>query len=224
MPLMRSLYVVLVAVAGCAQAGTLERGQPDASVSRDGSTFDSSVGGTDAACAVQTKNILVNGNFDAGSTGWTVVPITSGDPLINTQAGDSGPVGAQSPTYRAWMGGVLAGSGATVSDSMYQDVLIPASTTALVFKGYFEIRTSEPDGQIFDRATVELTSPSGTAIETIKMLDDNQKTTQWTAFDKTIAANVAGQTVRLKFSTTSDDSFATGFFFDTLSLDATACQ
>lgn len=217
---MRSLYVVLVVAAGCAQAGTLERGQPDASVR----TSDSSVIATDAACTVQTKNLLANGNFDAGGAGWTVSPITSGDPLINTQAADAGPVGAQSPTYRAWMGGVVAGSGATVSDSMFQDVLIPASTTMLVFNGFFEIRSAEPDATIYDRATVDLTSPAGTAIEMIKMLDDNQKTTQWTPFTKTIAANVAGQTVRLKFSTTSDDSFATGFFFDTVSLDATGCQ
>ena len=217
---MRSLYVVLVAAAGCAQAGTLERGQPDASIA----THDSSVSVADAACTVQTKNVLANGDFDAGGTGWTVSPILTGDPIINTQATDAGPVGAQSPTYRAWMGGVTAGAGATVSDSMYQDVLIPASTTMLVFNGFFEIRSDEPDGTIFDRATVELTSPGGTAIETIKMLDDNQKTTQWTMFTKTIAADVAGQTVRLKFSTTSDDSFATGFFFDTVSLDATGCQ
>lgn len=215
---MRSLYVVLVAAAGCAQAGTLERGQPDASIS----TFDSSVSVADAACTVQTKNLLANGNFDAGGTGWTVAPIATGDPLINTQAGDGGMVAAQTPTYRAWMGGIV--QPAPNTDSMYQDVLIPASTTMLVFNGFFEIRSDEPDGTIFDRATVELTSPGGTAIETIKMLDDNQKTTQWTMFTKTIAANVAGQTVRLKFSTTSDDSFATGFFFDTVSLDATGCQ
>jgi hypothetical protein len=228
---MRSLYVVLVAAAGCAQAGSQERGSDvDASVTRNDSSIignvDARVSSVDGAtgCTVVTKNILMNGNFDAGGAGWTVSPIVSGDPIINTQAGDGGAVAPQSPTYRAWMGGIEEAPAAN-KDSIYQDVAIPATTTMLVFNGYYEIRSAEPDATAYDKADVDLVNMAGTTlIESIKHLDDNGKTTAWTAFSKTIAANVAGTTVRLRFATAGDGLYATSFLFDTVSLDATYCQ
>jgi hypothetical protein len=230
MPAMRSLYVALVAIAGCAQAGSSEHGSnPDASVTRsDGSIGgnDSSVGGQDSttACTTMTTNLLANGNFDAGGTGWTVTPILTGDPIINTQATDGGPVGAQSPTYRAWMGGVEDAPSVN-KDAMYQDVAIPPSTTALEFTGYYEVRSAETDATAYDKADVELVATTGTTqIELIKHLDDNGKTTSWTTFQKTIAATVAGTTVRLKFSTAGDGLYATSFYFDSVALNATYCQ
>jgi len=231
MPPMRSLYVVLVAAAGCAQAGSQERGSDvDASVMRSDSSivsnFDARVTSVDGStgCTVMTKNILMNGNFDAGGTGWTVTPIAAGDAIINTQAGDGGAVAPQSPTYRAWMGG-LEQAPSTNKDSIYQDVAIPATTTMLVFNGYYEIRSAETDGTAYDKADVDLVDMAGTTlIESIKHLDDNGKTTSWTAFSKTIAANVAGTTVRLRFATAGDGLYPTSFLFDTISLDATYCQ
>jgi hypothetical protein len=225
---MRSLYVVLVAIAGCAQAGTSEHGSdPDASVTRnDGSIGggDSSISGSDAGCTIVTMNLLANGNFDAGGTGWTVTPIISGDPIINTQAGDGGTIAPQTPTYRAWMGGVEQAP-TTNKDVMYQDVAIPPSTTALEFTGYYEVRSAENDGMAYDKADVELVATTGTTqLELIKHLDDNGKTTSWTMFSKTIAATVAGMTVRLKFSSAGDGLYATSFFYDSLALNATYCQ
>ena len=46
----------------------------------------------------------------------------------------------------------------------------------------------------------------------------------WTALDKVFAGNLSGQTIRLRFTSTNDDSFVTNFFFDTLALTATYCQ
>jgi hypothetical protein len=225
---MRSLYVVLVAVAGCAMAGPSERGSdPDASVTRnDGSIggSDSTVGGTDSGCTIVTMNLLSNGNFDAGGTGWTVTPILAGDPIINTQATDGGPVGAQSATYRAWMGGVEQAP-STNKDAIYQDVMIPATTTALELTGYYEVRSADSNTTAYDKADVELVATTGTTqLELIKHLDNTGKTTSWTAFGKTIAATVAGTTVRLKFSSGGDGLYATSFFFDSIALNATYCQ
>jgi hypothetical protein len=226
---MRSLYVVLVVAAGCAQAGSSEHGtEPDASVRRDGSTggFDSTVSGTDGStgCTIVTANLVTNGNFDAGGTGWTVTPILAGDPIINTQAGDGGAIAPQTPTYRAWMGGVEQAP-STNKDVMYQDIAIPASTTALAFTGYYEVRSDETDATAYDKADVQLVQTTGTTeIELIKHLDDNGKTTAWTTFSKTIAANVAGTTVRLKFSSAGDGLYPTSFLYDSIKLDATYCQ
>jgi hypothetical protein len=169
-------------------------------------------------------DLLANGNFDAGGTGWTVTPILAGDPIINTQAADGGPVAAQSPTYRAWMGGVEEAPSVN-KDVMYQDVAIPASTTALEFTGYYDVRSAEPDAAAYDTADVELVATTGTTqLELIKHLDDNSETASWTVFQKTIAANVAGTTVRLKFSSAGDGLYVTHFFYDSVALNATYCQ
>jgi hypothetical protein len=224
---MRSLYVVLVAIAGCAQAGPSEHGaDPDASVTRNDSALGGgdSNSGTDAGCTVMTTNLLANGNFDAGGTGWTVAPIISGDPIINTQAGDGGAIAPQTPTYRAWMGGVEQAP-STNKDVMYQDVAIPAGTTALAFTGYYDVRTAETGTTAYDKADVELVATTGTTqLELIKHLDNNGKTTAWTMFTKTIAATVAGTTVRLKFSSAGDGLYATSFYYDSVALNATYCQ
>jgi hypothetical protein len=232
MPPVRELYVVLGAacLAACAQAGESGRGaDPDASVVRNdsngGGGSDSSVIGTDSStgCTTMTTNVLANGNFDGGATGWTVTPILSGDPIINTKNADGGAVDAQSPTYRAWMGGVEAAP-ASNKDAMYQDVLIPQGTTALEFAGYYDVRTGEPGGA-YDKGDVEIVTTNGTQqLDLIKHLDNTNKTTSWTAFNKTITTNFAGQTVRLRFTTAGDGLYATSFFFDSVALNATYCQ
>lgn len=237
MPPVRQLYVVLVAagvgstagLTACAQAGQSEHSDPDASVTRNdgnGGGGDSGVTGADSStgCTVMTTNLLMNGNFDGGATGWTVSPILSGDPIINTKAADGGIVDAQSPTYRAWMGGVEEAP-ASNKDSMYQDVAIPQGTTALEFAGYYEIRSDEPGPTEYDKGDVEIVTATGTQqLDLIKHLGNLDKTTGWTAFNKTITTNLSGQTVRLRFSTGGDGLYATSFFFDSVALNATACQ
>jgi hypothetical protein len=121
------------------------------------------------------------------------------------------------------MGGVEAAP-ASNKDSMYQDVLIPQGTTALEFTGYYDVRTAEP-GAAYDKAVVEIVTTNGTQqLDEIKKLDNTSKTTAWTAFNKTITTNLAGQTVRLRFSTGGDGLYATSFFFDSVALNATTCQ
>jgi hypothetical protein len=227
---MRSLYALLVLAAGCAQAEQ-HSGDVDANTTRTDSSFvqtDSSTStttGTDSGtgpCTVGTYDILVNGNFEQMGTGWTAMPYTSGDPLINTSAA-SGGVDAQSPTYRAWLGGTASSSG-TATDTLYQDIAIPASTTALKFDGYYWVGTQEFTSGVYDNATVELVTTSGTSIQSIKTFDDDHTTTAWTAFSKTITANVAGQTVRLRLTSNNDDLYPTNFYFDTFQLSATYCK
>ena len=53
-------------------------------------------------------------------------------------------------------------------------------------------------------------------------LDDNPSA--WTAFSYTVDGGyVPGQTVEVFMGSVNDDGFATSFFFDTLSLQATHC-
>jgi len=228
---MRSLLVSLVGVVtACAQAGSGEPrvGDIDASVRSDSSISltDSSVtppvDAPPAGCTTMTKNMLRNDKLDGTPAGvdWQSTPIDAAYPIIT---GDAGGVAAQSGTIRAWMGG-LERSASLNKDALYQDVVIPAMTTKLEFKGFYDVRTGELDGSVYDRATVELTTTTNTQLELVKALDDNGATTAWTAFTKTFTSQYSGMTVRLRFSTASDSLDPTSFFFDTLELNATFCQ
>jgi len=142
--------------------------------------------------------------------------------IRNTESSATG-VAAQSPTYRAWMGGFEEAPSAN-KDALYQDVMVPATTTALAFAGYYEVRSAEPGTTAYDKAVVEVLSTADAPLEVIKNLDNTGKTTAWTQMTKTIAANLAGQTVRVKLSSAGDGLYATSFYFDTLELNATYCQ
>lgn len=219
---MRSLYIALL--AGCASAGSNggdDTGDIDASVRRDSSSpADSTT--VDGPCMPMTKNLLRNGNLEASPAGadWAATPIVATAPIVTDEAGG---VPAQSPAFRAWMGGVETTAAAN-KDVLHQDVAIPMSATKLEFKGFYDVRTGEIGTTIYDRAIVELTTQTNTQLELIKALDDNGATTAWTAFAKTFSNAYAGMTVRLRFSSASDSIDATSFFYDTLELNVTFCQ
>jgi hypothetical protein len=223
MPTLYRATALALALAGCASASELGRGDVDAgtdpSVDAATSAIDAALG-ADAAppCTVVTRDLLTNSNFDATpeGTGWVEAPINPSYPIVTA---DAGGVAAQSPTRRAWMGGFEQ----VATDSLHQDVAIPASTTTLVLTGYYEVRTSEIVG-VYDTGKIELTQTTGTVIETVRSLDNSMATTAWTPINHPVTANVKGTTVRLRFTTSSDASLPTSFFFDTLELRATYCE
>ena len=222
---MRLVFVCL-ALVGCAQAsGTPgdDTEDVDASVQRDGSIGDASnIDAPPGPCVNMTKNLLRNGTFETTPAGvdWNATPIDATLPIVTNEAGG---VAAQSPAYRAWMAG-LEVPATTNKDVLYQDVAVPPMTTKLELKGSYEVRTGETGTNIYDRATVELTSTTNTQLELIKAIDDNGATTAWTPFNKLFTGAYSGMTVRLRFSTASDSLDATSFFFDSLELNATFCQ
>ena len=227
---MRSLYVCLV-LAGCAQA-SVNPGDDTQEVYASVVRTDGSVTPTDSGsdvdamgsggCVTMTKNMLRNGNFESTPAGvdWNAQPIDNAFPIVTS---DAGGVAAQSPAYRAWMGG-LERTAAANKDVMYQDVTLPAMVSKLEFKGYYEIRTGEIGTSVYDRATVELSTSANVQLELIKAFDDNGATTAWTLFTKTFTGTYSGQIVRVRLSTASDSLDPTSFFFDTFELNATYCQ
>jgi xanthomonalisin len=129
----------------------------------------------------------------------------------------------QSGTNIAWMGGYA--KAAPNTDSLTQDVAVPAGTTMLSFTGYYYINTEEFISGTYDRGEISLTTTAGAAIEAIKSLSDDTTTTAWTAMNHTFAnlAQIKGQTVRLKLTTDSDSTDRTNFMFDSFVLTATVC-
>lgn len=174
-------------------------------------------------CQTMTRQLLTNPAVDLTprATGWVEQNIDSAYPVITDQDG----IPEHSAPYKAWLGGFVAPTaGTSVSDALYQDIAIPANTSMLTLTGYYEVRTGETGATVYDTAQVGLTQTNGTPIETALSLTNAGPTTAWTALNKTFTANLSGQTVRLRFTSSNDDSFATSFYFDTLALTATYCQ
>ena len=123
------------------------------------------------------------------------------------------------PPARVWLAGLDS-----ANDVLYQDVAIPAGTTGLSLRGMYDIRSGELGlGGPYDLAWLELTTTTGTVLETVLAVSERNETTAWTAFSKTFTGAYAGQTVRLRFRATTDASDLTAFYFDSLALDATSC-
>lgn len=171
-------------------------------------------------CTPMTTQLLVNGNFDAATLGmgWTATPINAAYPIVTAD----GTLKETMPNI-AWMGGWA--QAAPNTDELHQDVMVPAGTTMLSITGYYQVRSGELfDFLPIDLIDVQLTTTTGTMLESVLALDNGDKTTQWTPISKTFAQPYAGQMVRLHVTTDSDDTYSTSFFLDSLALTATKCQ
>lgn len=224
----RRFAIVLATTAGCANAVPVQDGVDGGGIGTDAAPLVDAQPGTDgsvtspdapAGCTVVTRNLLTNGNFDTAplGTGWMAVPIATGDTLMGGTA--DGAVVQSAPTT-SWLGG-LATAG---TDVLYQDVVIPASTTALAFTGFHQVRSNELVPIGFDFAFVDLLSTANAPLESILALEDNDDGTTWTPINVTFTTPYAGQTVRVRMTSTSDATFVTSFYFDTLALNATFCE
>ena len=235
--------LVAVALAGCASAGKSGASSdappvvtPDAHEFFDGNIevipdappdariVMTDAASPDAACVPVATELLANPAFDLTpvGTGWQQTPIDPTYPPITSDG-----FNAQSPPYKDWMGG-FAGTdigAASATDQIYQDVTVPAGTTQLVLSGYYVVGTNEnPNDAPYDTASVDLLQTNGTPIENVLSLSNLTITgSTYAQFSYTFTSNVAGQTVRLRFTSTNDITNATNFFFDTLSLQATHC-
>lgn len=206
---------------------------PDAAVpdaSPDAPPPDAMVDAMPDACVPVATERLVNPALDLApaGTGWTQQPIQGlpGGPFPIITA--DGPTPHSAP-YKAWLGGA-AGSDAdppqaSLTDQMYQDVVIPAGSTQVTVTGFYIVGTNESAMETiaYDTFRLDVIQPNGTPIENVLTLSNLTPVATFTAFSKTLTTNVAGQTIRLRATSTNDDTFHTNFFLDTLSLKATYC-
>ena len=175
------------------------------------------------ACVPSAFEKLTNPVFDLSPTGTGWVDVH--DPQLYPIIGSEGPPPHSAPN-KAWLGGASgqALGTATVVDSLHQDVVIPANTTTVTITGYYLVGTNETTTTtIKDRFTLDVIQTNGTPIENVIALNNLTNAATFTAFSKTLTTNVAGQTIRLRATSTNDFSAHTNFFIDSLSLKATHC-
>lgn len=171
-------------------------------------------------CTMMTSNLLTNPAFEMTTTGWMETRI-DGEAIVRAD----GPVAAHTPTMKAWMGGVLGQIlGPNAVDAIWQDIVIPASTTAVVITGMHDVRTTETStGTAFDTASIALVTTANAPIETVLAVSNLTPKTTWTAINHPVTAAVAGMTVRLRMTSSNDFTSASSFYFDSLAVMATFC-
>lgn len=169
-------------------------------------------------CTTQTINLLGNPDLDAGQGGGWLESSSGGYALIINQNATQGEVAAHTPVFMAWLGGY-----ADAVDSMSQEIALPADATAVHVTGQRRFLTDEGGG-VFDRSWVDVTSTSGTVLETLKQWSNQDANGSWAAFDFPLTGSYQGQTIRLRLRSDADDSLRTHFFYDSLAFQVTTCQ
>lgn len=204
--------------AASIDAPSIDAATTDAMTAIDASVDAATDAAIDAGCTTMVLQRLTNPAFDLTpmGTGWAQTPYNAAYPIVT---GDDGLAEHTAP-YKAWLGGWDE----TATDSMYQQVTIPAGTTQLTLRGQYASSTDETGTTVYDTCNVELLDSSGGLVQSVMSLSNVNTVANWTAFQFTFSNPQAGQTRRVNFRSSSDISNATAFFFDSLALEATVCQ
>jgi len=200
----------------------------------DARPIDAAIDAPPDACIPQQTELLANPAFDLEPMGtlWQQLPIQNvvcnGSPCgpFPLITGDV-PSLVQSAPYLVFLGGItgsdVSPAQSHVTDQMFQDFTVPPGTTQLVLTGFYQVGTTDDPSFPFDTADVALIQTNGSPIEDVLALSNQTSTTDWVPLTHTFTTNLSGQTVRLRLTSTNDDSFNTNFFFDTFSIVATHC-
>lgn len=160
----------------------------------------------DPTCGGGGTNLLLNPGFESGAVNWTA---TAG--VIDNTAGI-----ARTGSFAAF----LDGFGTTHTDSVFQQVTIPSTSTAAQLCYFLRITTAETSTTTqFDKLSVQLRNSANTVLTTLGTFS-NLSAGAFSAY-KQVCHNVgsfAGQTVRPFFLGTEDSSLQTSFFIDDTTL------
>jgi len=150
------------------------------------------------------SNLLLNPGFESGSVNWTAT------------AGVIGTYNVRTGSYAAW----LDGYGTTHTDSLYQQVAIPAASTSAQLCFYLRINTAETTTTTaYDRLQVQLRNSANAVLTTLGTFS-NLNASAFASYTQRCynVGAYAGQTVRPYFLGTEDSSLPTSFFIDDTSL------
>lgn len=152
-----------------------------------------------------TQQLVLNGGFESGAASWSA---SSG--VITSDSGQA----ARSGTWKAWMNGY----GAAHTDTLYQQVTIPATVTSATLKFWLKIASNETTTtNAYDTLKVQVRSSSGALLATLATYSNLQKGT--TFLEKSFnLSTYKGQTVRIYFEGIEGSTVPTSFVIDDVTL------
>jgi hypothetical protein len=184
--------------SGAARTGTITVGGQAFTVTQQASS-----GGT-------SSELVSNGGFESGGSVWTQTS-TSGAAVIYTNGAAS-----RTGTGYAWLGGYNSGT-----DAIYQNVAIPAGASPVTLRFWYRITTSDSPADAYDFLRVRIQNTAGTTLATVATYSNQSATSGWVQSPAIDLSGYAGQTIRLRFEATMDDSLTTSFYIDDISISAT---
>ena len=152
--------------------------------------------------------LIVNGTFENGATGWTA---SSG--VICSNAGCATTESAHAGTGYAW----LNGYGATHTDTLSQKVAIPAGKSSATLSFYLHIDTAETESVAYDTLKLQVLNSAGTVVATLATYS-NLSAAGGYALKSFNLNGYIGQTVTLKFVGAEDSNLQTSYVIDDVSL------
>ena len=148
---------------------------------------------------------IVNPGFESGTASWTA---SSG--VITTDASQA----AHAGSWKAW----LNGYGAVHTDSVWQQVAIPAGVTSANLKFWLKVSSAETTTtNAYDTLKVQVRSSSGAVLATLATYSNLNKGTAFVEKSFDLSA-YKGQTVRVYFEGVEGSTVATSFVIDDVTL------
>ena len=155
------------------------------------------------------QQLIGNAGFEQGSSNTAPWTTTSG--VVDSSTGEA----AHSGSWKAWMDGY----GTTHTDTLSQDVTIPSTATTATLSFWLHIDTAETTTTVaYDKLTVQIRNTAGTVLSTLATYSNLNKNTGYAqkSFD---VSSFRGQTIRVYFSATEDNSLQTSFVVDDTALN-----
>ncbi|WP_317203766.1 M4 family metallopeptidase [Janthinobacterium sp.] len=152
------------------------------------------------------NELITNGGFEAGATGWSG---TTG--AIGTFAGQT----AFEGTKYAWLGG----NGTATTETLSQSVTIPAAATAATLSFALHIDTAESGTTAYDKLVVTVKNAAGGVLGTLATYSNATPAGGYQTRTFSLLA-YKGQTVQISFAMSEDSSLQTSFVVDKVSLIA----
>jgi len=166
--------------------------------------------GTSSAVSFTVNNstsiqLIANGGFESGASSWTA---SSG--VISTGGSEASRTGS----YKAW----LNGYGSAHTDTLYQQVTVPAAATSASLSFWLKVSSAETTTtQAYDTLKLQIQNSSGTVLATLATYSNLNKGT--TYVNKTFdLSSYKGQTIRVYFVGIEGSVTATSFLIDDISL------
>jgi hypothetical protein len=156
-----------------------------------------------------TSQLLGNPGFENGSA--NPAPWTPTAGVIDSSTGEA----AHSGSWKAW----LDGYGTSHTDSVFQDVTIPASATSATLTFWLHIDTAETTTvTAFDTLKVQIRNTSNTVLSTLATYSNLNHATGFSQKSLDVTS-FKGQTIRVYFLGVEDSSLQTSFVIDDTALN-----
>lgn len=185
----------VAANTGAARSGTISVGGQSFTVSQQ------------AGSGGGTTELVTNGGFESGSSGWTQ-EASGGAAIITSNASQ-----ARTGSGVAWLGGYN-----NATDALTQTITVPSGASSVTLQYWYRITTSETVPGAWDTLQVQVLSSGGSLLQTLATYSNQNASSSWTQSPAFNLSSYAGQTIRIRFIATTDSSASSSFYVDDVSV------